>query len=100
MSDYTPSEAEVLHDYAYVPLMNEEGEDVGYLDIERHARFDRSIASVKAEALSDFAKGLPRDGLDRAKRDLRDIEHHWPADSVSQVLDMLEWAIEEGAGDE
>lgn len=52
---YTPTEAEVLHDYAYVPLMNEEGEDVGYLDMERRARFNRFIASVKAAELREAA---------------------------------------------
>lgn len=93
MNDYTPTEAEVRHIYAqrYV-------ERVEYHEEGVH-EFDRFIASVKAEALADFAQGLPLDGLRRAKKDLRDRELHWPADSVSQVLDVLESAIENGAND-
>lgn len=45
-------------------------------------------AEVKAEALAD----LPLDGLRQAVRVLRGIEHHWPADSVAEVVALIERA--------
>jgi hypothetical protein len=93
---YTPTEAEVLHDYAYVPLMNEEGEDVGYLDMERRARFNRFIASVKAAELRDFAADIQIPGeVATAMR-----RERYVVDEIRERALAEADRIEKGAGDE